>query len=216
MSDEIQRSDEWFAARCGKATASAIHKIMATTKSGWGADRYNYETQLVLERLTGKPAETYTNAAMQWGVDTEAQARAAYELESGNTVTETGFVPHPSIAESGASPDGLIGDDGCLEIKCPNSATHLDFLLDPMVDKKYICQVQWQMACTGRAWCDFVSFDPRFPLDLQMKIVRINRDNAYIQVLETHVIEFLQGVRTKVIALVGEQVVEGDNPLAAG
>jgi putative phage-type endonuclease len=216
MSDEIQRSDEWFAARCGKATASAIHKIIAKTKTGWGADRANYEAQLIVERLTGKPTEGYTNTAMQWGIDNETQARAVYELESGNDVKEVGFIPHPSIADSGASPDGLIGNDGCLEIKCPNSATHLDFVLFKTIDKKYICQTQWQMACTGRKWCDFVSFDPRFPLNLQMMCVRVNRDPLFIAELEKEVVIFLGEVRKKMIALVGEQIIEADNPLDAG
>jgi len=214
---EEQRTDDWFAARCGKATASAIYKIVAKTKTGWGADRSNYEAQLIVERLTGKPMETYSNAAMQWGVENEPRARAVYELESGNDVQEVGFIPHESIAETGASPDGLIGENGCLEIKCPNSATHIEFLLDPTIDKKYMCQMQWQMACSGRQWCDFVSFDPRFPADLQLKIVRVARNEEMIQELEREVVIFLAGVREKIIALVGHEDVEQvPNPLDAG
>lgn len=205
MSEEIQGSDEWFAARCGKATASKISHIMARTKSGYSASRDNYLAELVLQRLTSKPSDGFTSAAMQWGIDTEAQARAAYDFESGNLVTEVGFILHPTIGDSGASPDGIIGDDGLLEIKCPNSATHLDFILSSVVDKKYVIQMQWQMACTGRKYCDFVSFDPRFPLRHQMKIVRIARDDKYISELESEVVIFLGEVRKKLLALgIGE------------
>ena len=138
MSDIEQGSAEWFAIRCGKVTASRVADIIATTKSGYSASRANYEAQLICEVLTGKPAESFTNSAMQWGTDTEPLARAQYELKSGNMVDQIGFVVHLTIEQSGASPDGLIGTDGLIEIKCPNTSTHLDTLLNQTVPSKYI------------------------------------------------------------------------------
>jgi putative phage-type endonuclease len=196
-----QRTDDWFLARCGKVTASAIYKVMARTKTGWGADRANYAAQLVSERLTGRPADSFTNAAMQWGIDTEAQARAMYELETGNGVIECGFFDHPEIAMSGASPDGLIGTDGLIEIKCPNSATHIATLRGAGIDGKYIKQMQWQMACTGTQWCDFVSFDPRLPDEMQMHITRVERDEEMLADISAHVTEFLAEVDATVADL---------------
>ena len=189
----IQGSDEWFAARCGKVTASRIADMLTRTKTGWGAGRKNYLAQLVAERLTGKPADSYTNAAMQWGIETEPQARAAYEFFSDMQVTETGFVVHPEIDMSGASPDGIVGE-GLVEIKCPNTATHIDTLLNKKIPAKYAHQMNWQMACTGAKWCDFVSFDPRMPADLQFFVKRQERDDEKITELEQQVIEFLNEV----------------------
>jgi putative phage-type endonuclease len=154
-----QRTEEWFAARCGKVTASRVADIIAKTKSGPSASRENYLAQLVCERMTGKPAESYSNSAMQWGTDTEPFARAAYEARMDILVTEVGFIDHPWITMSGASPDGLA-NEGMVEIKCPNTATHIQTLLDRKVPEKYITQMMWQMACADRPWCDFVSFDP--------------------------------------------------------
>jgi len=193
-----QRTDEWFAARLGKVTASRVADVIATTKTGYSASRANYMAQLVVERMTGKQTESYTNAAMEWGTNTEPLARAAYEAEKGLLVDETGLVDHPSISMSGASPDGLVGDDGLIEIKCPNTATHIENLLSKSVDKKYITQMQWQMACTGRKWCDFVSFDPRMGEGLQMVVIRVDRDEDYIQMLETEIKKFLGEVESKI------------------
>lgn len=198
-----QGSPEWFAQRCGKATASKIADIIATTKSGPAASRKNYAAQLVAERLTGAVEESYTNAAMQWGKDKEPEARAAYAFlyADGVEVVEAGFVDHPSIAMSGASPDGYVGDDGLVEIKCPNTATHIDTLLGKSVPGKYVTQMQWQMACTGRKWCDFVSFDPRLPSHLSLFVKRVHRDDAEIKRLETEVAQFLAEVSATVQAL---------------
>ena len=184
-----QRTDDWFAARLGKVTASRVADVVAKTKSGYSTSRENYMAQLVCERLTGKPAESFTNSAMQWGTDTEPLARAAYEAHMDVLVDEVGFIDHPAIVNSGASPDGLVGSDGLIEIKCPNTATHIDTLLNQAVPKKYADQIFWQMACTNRDWCDFVSYDPRLPPDLQLFIKRIPRDDKYIQLLESEVIE---------------------------
>lgn len=186
-----QRTDEWFTARLGKVTASRISDVMAKTKSGWGASRANYMAELIVERLTGQKGDSYQNAAMMWGTNTEPLARAAYEAHRGVLVEETGFVPHPSGAMTGASPDGLVGDDGLVEIKCPNTATHIDTLMSDDAPPKYFAQMQWQMACTGRAWCDFVSFDPRMPEEMQLFVVRVERDDTWITMAEEAVQAFL-------------------------
>lgn len=196
-----QGTEEWLAIRCGKATASRIADIVAKTKTGWGASRGNYLAELVAERLTGAPAERFTSAAMQWGIETEAEARTAYEFYADADVVQVGFVPHPTIGDSGASPDGLVGDDGMLELKCPNTATHIDTLLGQSVPSKYIVQMQWQMACTGRKWCDFASYDPRMPESMRLFVKRVERDDGHIATLETEVATFLNEVREKVDAL---------------
>ena len=193
-----QRTDEWFAARLGKVTASRVADVIAKTKTGPSASRENYATQLVLERLTNKQAESYTNSAMQWGTETEPMARQAYELKRGLFVNETGFVDHPTIEMCGASPDGLVGADGLIEIKCPNSATHMETILNQKVPAKYIPQMMWQMSCTGRNWCDFVSFDPRFPENLQIFIERVAYDPTYVRMLELEITQFLDEVTKKV------------------
>lgn len=196
-----QRSPEWFAERLGKVTASCIYKVMAKTKTGVGADRANYAAQLVTERLTGTVAESYSNAAMQWGTETEPQARAMYSFNEGFDVLETGFHPHPRIAMSGASPDGLIGEDGLVELKCPNSATHIASLLGGAIDRQYLLQMQWQMACCERLWCDFASFDPRLPEEMQLHVQRVVRDDALIAEIEAEVTAFLAEVEATVSAL---------------
>ena len=192
-----QGTTEWFAARCGKVTASRVADIIAKTKAGFSTSRDNYMAQLVCERMTGKPAESFSNSAMQWGTDTEPFARAAYEAKADILVSEVGFIDHPWITMSGASPDGLAGD-GLVEIKCPNTATHIATLLDQKVPEKYITQMMWQMACTERPWCDFVSFDPRMPEHLHLFVKRIERNDRYIAELENEVIQFLKEVDDKV------------------
>ena len=187
-----QRSDEWFAARLGKVTASRVADVIAQTKTGYSSSRKNYLTELLCERLTGTKAEGYSNAAMQRGTELEPVARSIYEMESGLTVIETGFVDHPEIAMTGASPDGLVGDEGLIEIKCPNPATHLETLLIKEAPKKYIPQIQWQLACTGREWCDFVSYAPEFPDDMKLFICRVFRDEGYIRNLELEIQAFLR------------------------
>ena len=196
-----QRSEEWFAARLGKVTASRVADLMAVTKSGYSASRANYMAELICERLTGSQAERFSNATMQWGTDVEPQARAAYEFITDATVSEVGFVPHQTIEMFGASPDGLVGDFGLIEIKCPNTATHIETLLNETVPAKYVTQMQVQMACTGREWCDFVSFDPRLPADLQIWISRLPRDAAVIENIEAETVKFLGELAEKVEAL---------------
>ena len=196
-----QRTEAWHNARCGKVTASNLHKVLAKTKTGYGADRGHYMTQLVLERITGNRADGYTSAAIQWGIEQEQFARAAYEAYRGVLVEEVGFIPLPTIEMAGASPDGLV-EGGMVEIKCPESKTFLEVILsNNPVESKYFAQMQWQMRCADRPWCDYVVFDPRFPPKAQLFIVRVNRDDRWIEEAETEVKKFLAEVEEKVQAL---------------
>jgi putative phage-type endonuclease len=195
-----QGTPEWLEARYGNASASRIHDVIAKTKSGYSASRDNYLTQLVLERF-GVFDEGFTSKEMEWGTEQEPFARMTYEIETGNIIHEAGYILHPTINHSGASPDGCIGSDGLIEIKCPNTKTHFDYLLAEKPPTKYIPQMAWQMACTGAKWCDFVSFDPRAPEGLQLFVVRYNRDDEYIAMLESEVTEFLKEVDAKFLQL---------------
>lgn len=201
-----QGTPEWFADRLGKVTASRLADVLAKTKTGYSATRNNYMTQLVLERVTNSRAEGYTNAAMAWGTEQEPFARAAYEAHTGQMVEEVGFIPHPDIDGAGASPDGLVGDDGMVEIKCPSSSTALEVWLthaqgnDP-VDAKYYAQMQWQMRCADRSWCDYVVFDPRMPAKAQLFIHRVKRNEDFIANAEDEVITFLTELDIKVESL---------------
>lgn len=168
-----QRSEDWFAARLGKVTASRVADVMARTKSGPAASRTNYMMELLCQRLTGGQEEKFTTAAMQRGTELEPVARSAYEVLTGEAVRETGFVLHPEIDGFGASPDGLVGEDGLIEIKCPNTAQHVQFLRTGKPEGKYIWQMYAQMVCTGRQWCDFVSYDDRLPEPLAMAHTRV-------------------------------------------
>lgn len=194
MSDIIQGSPEWHALRLGKVTASRVSDVIAKTKSGPAASRTNYAAQLVAERLTGVPAETFSNAAMQWGNDKEPMARSLYEFRTEALIEEVGFIDHPTIPMTGASPDGQVDADGLVEIKCPMTATHIDTFVSGTVPTKYLTQMLWQMACTGRAWCDFVSYDPRLPEAMRLFVRRVPRDDARIAELEAEVRVFLAEV----------------------
>lgn len=186
-----QGTQEWFDVRLGQVTASRIKDVVSKTKSGYAASRKNYMAQLLCERMTRERQESYTNAAMQWGTEQEPYARSAYEMHRDGMVEEVGYVLHPTIEGAGASPDGLVGEDGLLEIKCPNTATHIEYLLAQEVPAEYKPQMAWQMACTGRKWCDFVSYDPRMPTKHQFFCVRYERDDKYIAELEAEVVKFL-------------------------
>lgn len=201
MSDFEQGSADWFAIRCGKVTASRVADVVAKTKSGPSALRANYAAQLIAERLTGTVAESYSNAAMAWGTEQEPEARLAYEFRTDAEVEQVAFVLHPTIEMSGASPDGLIGTDGLLEIKCPNTATHIETLRGQSIPGKYETQMLWQMACTGRQWCDFVSFDPRMPEEMRLFVQRLPRDDARIADLEAEVTAFLTEIDATVAEL---------------
>ena len=197
----IQRTNQWFQARLGKVTASRVADVIAKTKTGYGASRANLMADLICERLTGQPASTFSNAHMEWGTEQEPHARAAYSARIGELVEEVGFIDHPRIANSGASPDGLVGDDGLVEFKCPATSTMLDTLLVQAVPTKYIAQIQFQMACTGRKWCDFCSYDPRLPEHLRMFVKRVERDDDYIKMLEGEVTVFLAELEEKLSKL---------------
>lgn len=197
----IQGSQEWRAARLGRVTASRVADAVARTKTSWGASRANYMAELIAERLTGEPAATYQNAAMAWGTEHEAEAIAAYSFRHDAEVEAVGFIPHPSISMTGASPDGLVGADGLVEVKCPQTATHIDTLLGDPIDRKYLLQMHWQMACTGRAWCDFLSFDPRLPESMRLFVQRVPRDQTMIVSLERDIAEFLDELDGRVAAL---------------
>lgn len=190
-----QGSIAWRELRAGNATASRIADIIAKTKTGYSASRENYMTELVIERF-GVLSEGFTNAAMQWGTEKEPFARSTYELKNGIMVSEIDYVPHKTIKRAGASPDGIVGD-GLLELKCPNSTTHFNYFLAGEVPEKYKPQMAWQMACTGAKWCDFVSYDPRVPDDLQYFEIRYERDDVYIATLEAEVTKFLEEVEAK-------------------
>ena len=205
MSEE-QQTEAWFADRLGKVTSSRLADVLAKTKTGYSASRTNYMTQLVLERVTQTRAESYSNAAMTWGTEQEPFARAAYEAQTGQMVEEVGFIPHPHIADSGASPDGLVGDDGMVEIKCPSSSTALECWLSYSqganpVDPKYYAQMQWQMCCADRSWCDYVVFDSRMPAKAQLFVYRVERNADWLRITEEEVVKFLAELDAKVAAL---------------
>lgn len=186
-----QGSAEWHASRLGKVTASRVADVLAKTKTGASTSRANYLAELVAERLTGEPGEFFTNAAMARGTELEPLARECYVFDRSMPVVETGLVDHPHIEMFGASPDGLVGDDGLCEIKCPGTAKHIATLRGASIDGKYITQMQAQMACTGREWCDFVSYDPRLPVEMQLHVRRVPRDSAFIDEMEREIIAFI-------------------------
>lgn len=196
-----QGSPAWHAARLGCVTASRIADVTARTKTGYSAARQTYLRQLLAERLTGIPTETYPNAAMRWGTDMESHAVAAYEDLFGVQTEIVGFLTHPELAFAGASPDRLVGETGLLEVKCPTTPTHIDMLLSGAVPEKYLLQMQWQMACSGRAWCDFLSFDPRLPPSYACYNARVERDDGLIARLEEEVSTFLAEIEEKLDAL---------------
>lgn len=187
-----QRSEEWFKARLGKVTASRVADVLAKIKSGESASRRNYKIQLVSERLTGEKQETYINQAMQDGIDREFYARERYVQQFGE-VEEVGFIQHPTL-EAGASPDGMVGEDGIIEIKCPMGTTHTETLMSQDVPSKYMPQIQFQLLCTGRKWCDFISYNPMFPEHLQLFVKRVEADEDYQKELEIEVKQFLSEV----------------------
>lgn len=203
-----QGTPEWLKERCGHLTASVFVDVMS---EGRKAGRKNLIAKLVAERLTGEPGESFTNAAMQWGTENEAIARSAYELEQGVIVSEVGFIKHPEITWAGASPDGLVGEEGLVEIKCPNTATHIDYFINQTPPEAYVLQMQWQMACTNRKWCDWVSYDPRLSPEFQLMVVRIDRDDIKIKKMEEAAEKFLQEVSESIAKL--KSVAREQNPV---
>ena len=197
-----QGTPEWHQLRAGKVTASRVADILAKTKTGPSASRQNYLIELALQRTTGIIEESYTNAAMEWGTQTEPQARVAYEVNTHNFVDQVAFVDHPTIAGFGCSPDGIVGE-GLIEIKCPNSATHWSYVKAKAPPTKYFIQMQAQMACTDSDWCDFVSFDPRMPERSQLLVVNVPRDEAFIAEMESEIVKFLSEVEVEVNLMKG-------------
>jgi putative phage-type endonuclease len=193
-----QGSEAWHQMRLGKVTASRVADLLAKTKTGPSASRGNYLIELALQRVTKTIEESYTNAAMEWGTQTEPQARVAYEVKTGNFVDQVAFIDHPTIAGFGCSPDGIVATDGLIEIKCPNSATHWSYIKANEPPNKYFIQMQAQMAVTGAKWCDFVSFDPRMPERSQLLVVRVMRDPEYILYMEAEISQFLKEVEKEV------------------
>jgi hypothetical protein len=198
----IQGTLEWFSERAGKATASRFKDVLAKTKTGYSSSRKNYAAQLVVERLTGTVEDSYQSAAMQRGTELEPLARMAWEARTGLIAEEVGFIPHPTLEQVGGSPDGVIGADGLLEIKAPNTATHIEALLNGM-DPGHVAQIQGLLWITGRRWCEFVSFDNRMPEGLQLYVQRVPRDDAYITALEVEIKAFLAEVAATVERLQG-------------
>lgn len=201
MADLVQGSDAWKAIRLGKATGSRIGDIVSKTKSGYSASRSDYMAELLCERLTGQPTERIVTSDMRWGTDNEPLARTAYSFYTDVDVVEVGFVFHPRIADAGASPDGLVGDDGLLEIKCMKTKNHLETMLSDAVPEKYMPQIQFQLACTGRAWCDLCAYDPRLPEEMRVFIKRVERDDKFIATIEAEVEKFLKELASKTEAL---------------
>jgi len=202
-----QRTEEWFQQRLGKVTASRISDVIAKTKTGVSTSRQNYLIQLVSERLTGKKGDSFVNQAMLDGIEREGAARELYERTRGVSVTEVGFFDHPVIKNSGASPDGAVNAEedgkyaGLIEVKSPIESTHTNTLISKSVPSKYIPQMQWQLACTGAKWVDFVSYNPNFPEELQLFVARVDRDDTYIGELEAEVVKFLDEVDQTIIKL---------------
>ncbi len=191
----IQGSEDWKLARVGSLGASRLHEAIATVKSGYKSSRANLKAELVLERLTGRPAEKFITQAMQYGTMTEPEARSAYAFYADASVIEVGIVKHPTIDHSHASPDGLVGKDGLLEIKCPQPAAHLETIMGQTVPANHLTQVTWQMICTGRTWCDYVSYNSSFPEHMKLWIKRIMRpEDMVIDRLEKEVVLFLSEV----------------------
>lgn len=201
MSKETQGTEAWLRSRLGKVTASCIADVMAKTKTGWAATRLAYRSRLIIERLTNEPVDTYVNEDMRRGIEMEPEARTAYEFYQGCNVQQVGFVRHPTLSMAGCSPDGLVGDDGLVEFKVPRSHTHLETLLGREIPGKYQLQMLFQMACTGRKWADFVSYDPRFPEEMRLFVKRLERDDARIKDIEAHVECFLQEIDAAVAEL---------------
>jgi len=194
----VQGTDEWFAARRGKVTASRVADVMARTKSGFAASRSNYKAELLLEILTNTTAVGFVSEAMKWGTEQEPNARALYASTIFDPVVEVGFVDHPDILGAGCSPDGLVGDDGIVEIKCPNTATFLEIFLTDNIPQKWLTQIQMQLDCTGRKWCDFVCYDPRMPEGGQIYVQRVERDEMFISTMREMIQTFIKELNEEV------------------
>lgn len=196
-----QRTAEWYAERLGKVGCSRLADVLATTKTGESATRRNYMAELICERLTGQRADSFTSADMQWGIDTEPLAKQAYTLKTWEAITEHGGQEHLTIPGFRGSPDGLIGLDGGIEIKCPKTATHLDTLLNGTIKRDYLLQMAGYVSIFGRDWWDFVSYDPRLPDNLALYVKRFYRADLPVDEVENGVKKFLEELDEKIKAL---------------
>jgi putative phage-type endonuclease len=187
-----QGSEDWLAARIGMLTASKVADAISCLKNGEPSQKSkDLVIDLIAERLSGNPTPMYVNSAMMWGLDNEPGARRSYEIATGNMVELCGLAYHDNIDTFGASPDGLIGDDGLIEIKCPETATHIEWVINGTVPEKHVPQMLAQLAVTGRKWCDFVSYDPRLPTGYNLFIRRFEPSPGEIEALEAQVFSFL-------------------------
>ena len=196
-----QGSDEWRQARCGSVGASDAPRVVRRTKTGYSADRESLMAEKVLERLTGVPVEIFKTQAMLQGTAREPEARMLYEVVRGAEVEEVGLIPHPLIKGSHASPDGYVGTNGLIEIKAPMPAAHLNTLLTKTISEAHIVQMQWQMSCTGRHWCDYISFSSDFPPAMQLWISRVERNPRLIGELESEITQFIRELEAKIAKL---------------
>jgi putative phage-type endonuclease len=209
-----QGSVEWLQMRIGCVTGSRMADVMAKLKrkEGEAQCRADYKAEIVCEQLTGRAAEHYVSPAMEWGTDNEIFARNAYELEVGS-VEQIGFALHSTIKRFGASPDGLVGENGLVEFKCPTTATHIDYIIKGVVPPEYHWQMLAEMACAERQWCDFVSYDPRLPKKLQLFVRRFERNDAAVEFMEAEVVKFLAEVDEQIERLGKSTLVDLDPTL---
>jgi putative phage-type endonuclease len=211
-----QQTPEWLAMRIGCVTGSRMADVMAKLKrkDGEAQRRQDYKAEIVCEILTGRSTEHYVSPAMEWGVETEPFARNAYEVEIGD-IDPVGFALHYRINRFGASPDGLVGADGLVEFKCPNTSTHIEYIIGGVVPAEYHWQMLAEMACAERQWCDFVSYDPRLPKRLQLFVRRLERDEARIAEMEVEVTKFLAEVNELIAKLDKSTLVDLDPTLVS-
>lgn len=214
--DIEQNTPEWLALRTGAVTASRVKDVMAKLKNGGeSAARASYKLELLTEVLTGRAAEHYVSQPMEFGIENEPLARTAYEIAQDVEVERIGYVKHPTIPRSGCSPDGLLGDDGLVEIKVPNTTTHLKYLIADAVPDEYIPQIMWQLACSGRQWCEFVSYDPRLPQDFSLFVKRLPRDEKLIASMEFEVVQFIEELNAMCEKLLKNKRAAGPGPEVA-
>ena len=211
-----QGSPEWLVERIGCVTASRVKDVVSKTKKGEpSAARASYRLELLTEIITGRAAEHFVSREMDFGTENESLAREVYALNRGVEVERIGYVRHPGIPRSGASPDGLIGENGLVEIKVPNTTTHLEYLLEGKVPSEYKPQMFWQMACSQRDWCDFVSYDPRLPEEFGLFIIRLERDEKVITNMEAEVETFIAELNEMAEKLLKLRKEAGPGPVKA-
>jgi len=196
-----QGSEEWLQATAGSCGSSDAPRIVRKTDKGYSADRGTLLGEKVLEKLTGRRTDRPKTQAMQNGIDREPVARIGYSIKYNIEVEQVPFVPHPLIVGAHCSPDGYVGELGLVEIKCPEAKKHIEVLITEAIPKDHMEQMMWQMACTGRQWCDYVSFHPGFPKEMSMWVKRVPRVETHIKDLESEVKTFIKEINAKVSKL---------------